>query len=87
MASLLLLYLPEKQLRRAQNLVNVNGNVAKLFNPFKTLTMNTWKQKSFKTAEARDQWMENNSHKYQIERIFTNEGPGVEYRKLRKIGY
>ena len=46
-----------------------------------------WKNKTFKTREAYDKWVAANSHKYQIEQIFVNNGYGVTYKPLRRIGY
>jgi len=46
-----------------------------------------WKTKTFNTIEERDNWIEKNSHKYQIDIIFINNGYGVEYRKLHIISF
>lgn len=44
-----------------------------------------WQTKTFKTHEARANWIAKNRHRVQYELTFVNNGYGVEYRKLRKI--
>lgn len=44
-----------------------------------------WTIKTFKTEEAMELWLQKNNHKIQYERIFINNGWGIEYRKLRRV--
>ena len=44
-----------------------------------------WQTKEFKNYESMNNWVTANSHKYQIEEIFINNGYSVEYRKLKLI--
>ena len=45
-----------------------------------------WQVKKFNTRKDMLKWCENNSHRYQIEQIFVNNGYAVEYRQLNIIG-
>jgi hypothetical protein len=45
-----------------------------------------WQVKKFSTRKDMLKWCENNSHRYQIEQIFVNNGYAVEYRQLKIIG-
>jgi len=44
-----------------------------------------WTKKYFKTLAEFRKWIEKNSHKYQIDIIFVNNGMAVEYRPLRRV--
>lgn len=44
-----------------------------------------WQTKLFKTRQAMENWLANNSHNVQWEEIFVNNGYGLTYRKLRTI--
>lgn len=44
-----------------------------------------WKTKYFKSAEARDKWIEKNQVHYEIVEIFVNNAFALEVRKLRVI--
>ena len=44
-----------------------------------------WQTKTFKTPQAQTDWIYRNSHRYQINIIFINNGYGVEYRKWKII--
>lgn len=44
-----------------------------------------WQIKVFSTEEARERWIAKRVGAVQYERIFVNNGYGVEYRKVRKI--
>jgi hypothetical protein len=41
-----------------------------------------WEVKHFKTHDAQERWIAANGHRYQIRRLFVNNGYAVEYRKL-----
>ncbi len=41
-----------------------------------------WNVKHFKTFAAQSKWIAANEHRYQIVRIFVNNGYAVEWRKL-----
>lgn len=45
-----------------------------------------WKSKRFKTFAAQESWIEKNVCRYQVTRLYVNNGYAVEYRKLRKPG-
>ncbi len=45
-----------------------------------------WTTKTFKTADAMRQWIERHDGLVQWEEIAVNNGYGVQYRKLRKVG-
>ena len=42
-----------------------------------------WQVKHFKTFALQEAWIIKNKPRYQIERLFVNNGYAVEYRKLR----
>jgi len=44
-----------------------------------------WQVKKFKTQQALNDWQANNSHRYQIDIIYINNGFAVEYKPLRII--
>ena len=43
-----------------------------------------WEVKYFKTFSAQESWIEKNDYRFQIVRLFVNNGYAVEYRKLRR---
>jgi hypothetical protein len=45
-----------------------------------------WEFKKFKTFAQQKAWIEKNDYRYQITIIYINNGYGVEYKKLRRIG-
>lgn len=48
-----------------------------------------WKRKHFKgdrPETAARQWIKDNSHRYQCQLVWVQNGCAVEYRKLRMIG-
>jgi hypothetical protein len=45
-----------------------------------------WQTKTFKTKEAMASFIERNGHRIQCNQIFINNGWGIEYRKLRRVG-
>jgi hypothetical protein len=44
-----------------------------------------WQTKYFKNLEAMNTWIEKNEHRYQITRLFVNNGYALEYKKMRII--
>lgn len=44
-----------------------------------------WQTKHFKTEAAQEAWIERNEGRFQITRLFVNNGYAVEYRKLRRV--
>lgn len=45
-----------------------------------------WTVKKFKTYAAQEAWIARNAHRYQITRLYVNNGYAVEYKALRVIG-
>lgn len=48
--------------------------------------MRYWKTKEFTSRKQMNKWIEKHGKNYQWEEIFINNGFGIEYRKLLKIG-
>ena len=46
-----------------------------------------WTTKFFSTLKCQTKWIELNSHRYDIEVIFVENGYAVQYRKVRFIGF
>jgi len=44
-----------------------------------------WQVKRFKSFAAQEAWINLNSHRFQIVRLFVNNGYAVECRKLRRV--
>ncbi len=44
-----------------------------------------WQVRNFKTFAALKAWIAKNEDRYQIVRLFVNNGYAVEYRKLRWV--
>lgn len=45
-----------------------------------------WRTKTFKTKEEMKNWLDKRSGRIQYNEIFINNGYGVEWRPLRRIG-
>lgn len=46
-----------------------------------------WGTKRFKSLKQQEEWIEANKNKYQISRIFVNNGYAVEYKPLTIINF
>jgi hypothetical protein len=44
-----------------------------------------WEVKYFKNYATQEAWVNKNGGRYQITRLFVNNGYAVEYRKLRYV--
>jgi hypothetical protein len=44
-----------------------------------------WNIKRFKTHAEQEGWITSNSSRYQMERLFVNNGYAVQYRRLRRV--
>ena len=46
-----------------------------------------WETKLFKSFKQQEEWIEANKKRYQISRIFVNDGYAVEYKPLTQINF
>lgn len=46
-----------------------------------------WETKLFKSFKQQEEWIEANKWRYQISRIFVNNGYAVEYKPLTRINF
>ena len=46
-----------------------------------------WETKIFKSYKQQEEWIEANQNRYQISRIFVNNGYAVEYKPLTRINF
>lgn len=46
-----------------------------------------WQTKHFKSFKQQEEWIEANKNRYQISRIFVNNGYAVEYKPLTTINF
>lgn len=46
-----------------------------------------WQTKHFKSFKQQEEWIEANQNRYQISRIFVNNGYAVEYKPLTIINF
>lgn len=46
-----------------------------------------WQTKHFKSFKQQEEWIEANKNRYQISRIFVNNGYAVEYKLLIRINF